>query len=115
MQRRFVGTTARVMISTLILGLLFSQTDTGRIRELLISLNIFVFMICLFLILGIQVIATYRWHIFVKADNPQVPLVKLFSFYLVGLFFNNFLPTAVGGDVVRGYDLYKYSGRGKAG
>lgn len=114
MQRRLLGITIRVIISALILSFLFSQTDPGRIRELVISLNVFVFLVSLFLMLGIQVIATYRWHIFVKADNPEVPVVKLFSFYLVGLFFNNFLPTSVGGDVVRGYDLYKYSGEGKA-
>lgn len=114
MQRRLIGITTRVIISSLILGFLFSQMDLGRIRELLIFSNVSVLMICIFLMLGIQVIATYRWHIFVKADNPEVPFVKLFSFYLVGLFFNNFLPTAVGGDVVRSYDLYKYSGEGKS-
>jgi uncharacterized protein (TIRG00374 family) len=97
-----------------LLFFLFSQSDIGRILELAAFLNIFIFVICLFLMLVIQVIAAYRWHVFVKADNPQTPVSKLFSFYLVGLFFNNFLPTTVGGDLVRGYDLYKYSGHGKA-
>ena len=108
------GIAVRVMISALLLGLLFSWSDTGNVLQLAVSLNVFVFMICLFLMLVIHMIAAYRWHIFAKTDNPQVPVSKLFSFYLVGLFFNNFLPTAVGGDVVRSFDLYKYSGRGKA-
>jgi hypothetical protein len=33
----------------------------------------------------------------------------LISSYFVGLFFNNFLPTGMGGDVVRIYDVAKYS------
>jgi hypothetical protein len=40
-----------------------------------------------------------------------VPLGKLFNFYMVGLFFNNFLPTKIGGDVVRVHDVARHSGR----
>jgi uncharacterized protein (TIRG00374 family) len=38
-------------------------------------------------------------------------LPTLIKFYFVGTFFNLFLPTALGGDVVRGYDLARYSGK----
>jgi len=41
-----------------------------------------------------------------------VPLRKLFSFYLIGLFLNNFLPGAVGGDVAKAYYLYQRTGQG---
>jgi len=38
----------------------------------------------------------------------------LISSYFVGLFFNNFLPTSMGGDVVRIYDVARYSRRPSA-
>jgi uncharacterized protein (TIRG00374 family) len=39
----------------------------------------------------------------------SVSLGSLLSFTFVGLFFGNFLPTNVGGDLVRGYDLARHT------
>jgi hypothetical protein len=47
------------------------------------------------------------------AHDITVSTLRLFSFYLVGMFFNNFLPSSIGGDAVKGYDLYRYSKKGK--
>ena len=37
---------------------------------------------------------------------------KLFSLYMIGTFFNNFLPGVIGGDAVKGYYLYRETGKG---
>jgi len=50
-----------------------------------------------------------RWRILVRAQGDDVPLLVLVKSYLVGTFFNNFLPTRFGGDVVRIWDGSKYS------
>jgi uncharacterized protein (TIRG00374 family) len=63
--------------------------------------------------MGCQYLSSYRWQILLKAHDISVSVNRLFSFYLVGMFFNNFLPTSVGGDVVKGFDLYRHSGKGK--
>jgi len=46
----------------------------------------------------------------VRAVHMRVGYWRLFSYYLIGQFYNLFLPTSVGGDVVRSYQLGKYSG-----
>ena len=38
-----------------------------------------------------------------------MPLRSLLPSYIVGTFFNNFLPTTIGGDTVRAYDTIRYS------
>jgi len=53
--------------------------------------------------------SAYRWRILVRAQGDDVPLPFLVKSYLVGTFFNNFLPTRFGGDVVRIWDGSKYS------
>ena len=53
--------------------------------------------------------SAYRWRILVRAQGDDVPLLFLVKSYLVGTFFNNFLPTRFGGDVVRIWDGSKYS------
>ena len=49
-------------------------------------------------------ISAYRWQILARAQGDRVPLMFLAKSYLVGTFFNNFLPTRFGGDIVRIWD-----------
>ena len=53
-----------------------------------------------------------RWGIVLKARGVEVRYRYLFSSYFVGLFFNNFLPSGLGGDAVRAYDSARHTGRG---
>jgi hypothetical protein len=54
-------------------------------------------------------ISAYRWQILIRAQGDEVPLGFLVKSYLVGNFFNLFLPTRFGGDVVRIWDGSRYS------
>jgi uncharacterized protein (TIRG00374 family) len=55
------------------------------------------------------IISAYRWQILIRAQGDDVPLGFLAKSYLVGNFFNLFLPTRFGGDVVRIWDGSRYS------
>ena len=50
-----------------------------------------------------------RWHL-LAPKHPAVTWPFLANSFFVASFFNTFLPTTVGGDVVRGYDLIKTTG-----
>lgn len=54
-------------------------------------------------------ISAKRWQILIHAQGDSVPLGYLAKSYLVGTFFNNFLPTRFGGDLVRIWDGSQYS------
>ena len=51
------------------------------------------------------VMGAYQWHLLLKAGGIALPFAKTFKVYFVGLFFNNFLPAGVGGDVMKIYDV----------
>lgn len=53
--------------------------------------------------------SAYRWQILARAQGDEVPLGFLIKSYMVGTFFNNFLPTRFGGDIVRIWDGSRYS------
>jgi len=55
------------------------------------------------------IISAIRWQILILAQGDHVPLGFLIKSYLVGTFFNNFLPTRFGGDVIRIWDSSRYS------
>jgi uncharacterized protein (TIRG00374 family) len=54
-------------------------------------------------------ISAVRWRILIQAHGEQVGLGFLAKSYLVGSFFNLFLPTRFGGDVVRIWDSSRRS------
>lgn len=52
-----------------------------------------------------------KWYILLRAQGISVPLGALTHYTFVGFFFNNFLPANVGGDVMRGFGLARYTAR----
>ena len=55
-------------------------------------------------------ITAFRWQTLLKTQGIRLSVLSLSSSVLVGQFFNNFLPTSIGGDVYRAYDVNKKSG-----
>ena len=54
--------------------------------------------------LGI-VIRTWRWSLLIAALGTPIAFGRLFYLYMAGTFFNTFLPTGIGGDVVKIIEL----------
>src|SRR5215467_12770971 len=46
-------------------------------------------------------VMVWRWGLLLEAQDVDMPFPKLFGSMSVALFFNNFLPSNIGGDVVR--------------
>jgi hypothetical protein len=69
----------------------------------------------LLLALGLFMLAVFtnavKWYILLRAQGIPVPLGALVNYTFVGFFFNNFLPANVGGDVMRGFGLARYTAR----
>lgn len=59
----------------------------------------------------VNLISAYKWYLLSCSQNLGAGFWRIFVYYVVGQFYNMFLPTSVGGDVVRSYQLGKFSGR----
>ena len=60
------------------------------------------------LIYGVNVTAsTWRWLLLLRAQHVTVASFSLLGSFLVALFFGNFLPSNIGGDVIRIADTAK--------
>jgi hypothetical protein len=56
-------------------------------------------------------VSAEKWRLLCRCRGIGTGFPTLFSLYMVGYFFNQLLPTSVGGDVVRGFELGRASGR----
>jgi len=46
-------------------------------------------------------LSVLKWEKLLKIQDINVPFKQLYLYYLIGTFFNNFLPSTVGGDISR--------------
>lgn len=53
-----------------------------------------------------QLISTLRWQVLLRARGAELGFWHLFKLYMIGMFANNFLPGAAGGDAVKVLGLY---------
>jgi uncharacterized protein (TIRG00374 family) len=102
--------TLKFIFSTSVLAfILISQTSLNDIFSTLKGTDLLLLGISFSLhALGL-IISAVRWQILIKAQNDWGPISFLVKSYLVGSFFNLFLPTRIGGDVVRIWDGSRYS------
>ena len=57
-------------------------------------------------------LTSLRWKILLAAQGARISFPRLFLSYLMASFFNTFLPSTIGGDVVRAYDSTRITGKG---
>ena len=99
----------RIAISaSLIVYLVSTKIESfSDIIEILKSSNKFL----LLLSLSTHALGTYitaaRWKTLLNTQGVKLSNMTLSSTVLIGSFFNNFLPTSIGGDVFRAYDASK--------
>src|SRR5260221_2493855 len=87
-------------------------TPNSDFWKTLASVN--VSLIALALVLSIASVASkaWRWGVVMRWRGIHLsPGYLLFS-YFIGMFFNNFLPSGMGGDAVRAYETARHTGRG---
>lgn len=56
-----------------------------------------------------NLIGSWLWARLLRAQGVPIPYYKAASYYFVGLFFNNFLPSNIGGDIARISDARKHA------
>jgi hypothetical protein len=101
---------AKLIIAAGLLGYLFLKINWSLFLNALENANIVLIIIpALMAYLGVY-ISVLRWNIFLKNYGFEISKLKLYSLYSIGSFFNNFLPTAVGGDIYKFINLNKNFG-----
>jgi len=93
-------------------GLLFAvlrKAGAERVISLLTGINPWAFAGAVLMYLFAIFISSVRWRLLLQ---DRLSLKRLYPLYLLGSFFNTFLPGIVGGDAVKIYYLYRETGKG---
>jgi len=90
---------------------LFSPAGRKLLFDTLKNADLGILLAAVLLGVVINMISSLKWYMLTQSQNLGASYWRIFAYYLIGQFYNMFLPTSVGGDFVRSYELGKFSGR----
>lgn len=99
-RRRRIWAIVRVVVSAAMLIVLVPRAS-AYVGPLLRPTTLAFLIAAVAVTLGGVVLATLRWHRVLAVLDVRAKVSTLLSHYLAGLFVSNFLPTTIGGDVLR--------------
>jgi uncharacterized protein (TIRG00374 family) len=99
---RFIALILKLSVSATLIYLLVSKFGLHEIWQVIKDMNPYVFAAAVVLYWIATFISCLRWRHFIP---QKVSIRRLFSFYLIGAFFNICMPGMIGGDAVKAYYL----------
>ena len=91
----------RFGVSGLLLWYIFTKIDIQKTQEVLKSADLSYLFYAGIVFLVINFILLWRWFIFIKALDLSVSIMTVIRYYFAGLFGNLFLPSSIGGDIIK--------------
>jgi uncharacterized membrane protein YbhN (UPF0104 family) len=99
--RHFLLTVLKLAVSLGLLLVLFARTDSASLWQSVKRASLPWVLAALGVYLLQMFVSTWRWKLLLGAQGVRVRGQWLLGSYLVAAFFNNFLPSNIGGDVIR--------------
>ena len=98
----------KIVVSVGLLYVLFSRVDVGAAVDRRAARRRSPWLAgALVLYFVMVLVSAWRWGLLLRAQHVRLPFGFLTQSFLVATFFNNFLPSNIGGDVIRITDTAK--------
>src|SRR5437588_4953517 len=108
--RHYTALALKIAVSSILLAILFSKIDAARLADTAKRASV-AWLAAALGIYAVNVFASvWRWRLLLDAQEIDVSTRTLIGSFLVALFFNNFLPSNIGGDVIRIRDTARPAG-----
>ncbi|MHC4551368.1 MAG: lysylphosphatidylglycerol synthase transmembrane domain-containing protein [Planctomycetota bacterium] len=99
----------RLGVAALACWLIVKDLDFAELKTTFANFNVlWLLLSCLIFMLGVALIGL-RWWLFMRAQKIPVPPFMAVKLTFLGQFFTNFMPSAVGGDLIRAWYVSRYS------
>jgi glycosyltransferase 2 family protein len=97
----------RLACTLLLLAFLFKSFSWSSVLQKLQHLDDGLVVVAVIIgLIGI-ILSSYQWQSLLYGEGIHIDLRRLINLYLIGIAFNHFLPTGMGGDVIKAYSVGK--------
>ena len=93
----------KFVVAVALLLLLFSFIDHEQFPRMLLGAEPLYLILCLLFSLLMVATSCWKWWLILRLQQQSIPFLRLYRWYFIGYFYSNFLPSNVGGDVVRAW------------
>ncbi|MDD2240199.1 MAG: lysylphosphatidylglycerol synthase transmembrane domain-containing protein [Kiritimatiellae bacterium] len=104
----------KVAVSLGFIGLLVATVDMGELLARARDVDIGYLLLCVVISFLMVAASTWKWWYLLRQQGHPVPFLRMYRWYFIGYFYSNFLPSNVGGDVMRAWLAGRYCGSGSA-
>jgi len=101
----------KIAVTVGLFAYIFHKVDARHLWEIMRNARFSFLASAIILYLLIQTLSAYRWRLVLEPLEMRVSFPRLLAYYFVGMYSNLFLPSAIGGDVVKIYFLNKETRR----
>lgn len=109
--RKYLWAFAKAAVTLGIMYWLATSVDFGMVGRILAQAKHAYLLLACLILTAVFLIGCMRWRLLVGHLGLVIPMRQALLSYYLGLFFNNFLPTGIGGDLARTVHL-KFHGHG---
>jgi len=109
--KKILSVLLRISISIILLIFLFRKVDKESLFEIIRNANKPLLFLAFFIFFLNYVVCLFRWEMILKAVKIHLPLKRVITSFSSGVFFNIFLPSTIGGDLMRSFDLATHTKR----
>jgi hypothetical protein len=111
--KKLLGIILRVGISIALLVFLFGQVDGKALFRIIRGADIWLLLLAFLIFTLVYAVCLFRWEMLLKAVRVYLPVKRIIVSFSGGMFFNVFMPSTIGGDLVRSFDLAAHTKKGK--
>ena len=83
----------------------------AKLTKLFLQMNLWFFAVALSIFMLGQVLVTLRWWLLLRTQSIFIGFWAAVRLHFLGLFYNNFMPSSVGGDLIRAWYVTRHTDR----
>lgn len=110
MSLRRLAFAVQIVVTAALLALLLRKFNWALFQSTLSRTPLWFYLASFGVLVAGQALYVFKWGLVLGAIGLRVPFWSRAEQYLLGMFFNNFLPTMIGGDAARVYYLGRQEG-----
>ncbi len=107
MRTRFLLTALKILFSGGLLYWLIHDLELKQVGLVIADANVGLLSLAFMMFFLGYLITAFRWRMLLSAQGVHARIGFLVQSFMVAIFFNNLLPSTIGGDIVRVYDSWR--------
>ncbi|MHC4221024.1 MAG: lysylphosphatidylglycerol synthase transmembrane domain-containing protein [Planctomycetota bacterium] len=107
----FLALRVGLVVTGIVLGICWVSAEGrwDKLKDIFLQLNPWVFAAALAIFALGQTITGFRWWLLLRTQSIHIPLLAAIRLYFLGWFYNNVMPSSLGGDLIRAWYVTRHT------